>query len=175
MLIFVDLKFLQVDVLLSYVHYFNIRPKCVSRWSILLRVIHCDVTQFYLNRLVNNFLIILPEENFRTRIFLFSDIWNVWSFPFINRKQAWHTLDLPTARPFLSKMWRQFFASCFRVGVEFQTSVTFHLEKTGQTVMQEIDQLQMDDFNDFCGELNDNYWTTVIVIVKKYSILNWWI
>ena len=31
MLIFVDLKFFQVDVLLSYVHYFNIRPKCVSR------------------------------------------------------------------------------------------------------------------------------------------------
>ena len=65
--------------------------------------------------------------------------------------------ELTNCQTFLSKMWRQFFASCFRVGVEFQTSVTFHLEKTGQTVMQEIGQLQMDDFNDFCGEINDNY------------------
>ena len=58
-----------------FVYYFNLRPKYVIRLLLLLLcVIHCDVTQFYLNRLVNNFLIILPEENFRTRIFLFSDI-----------------------------------------------------------------------------------------------------
>ena len=45
------------------------------------------------------------------------------------------------------------FASCFRNKEKYSRDLE---QEKSSHVMQELDQLQMDEFNDFCGELEDN-------------------
>ena len=51
----------------------------------------------------------------------------------------------------MSELLSLVFASCFRAE---KSSLGLGQEKSSH-VMQELDQLQMDEFNDFCGEFNN--------------------
>ena len=72
-----------------FVYYFNIRPKYVFRLSLLLLlllcVIHCDVTQFYLNRHLKTTLCKFLSER---ECFYICEMF----YPFINITESKHEL-----------------------------------------------------------------------------------